>query len=130
MNQLSHGNNKIFLIFISLNQFTKIIHLIALNETQIYLHFVKHVCMKLWFVSECSNIFRYVEHGVSFLNEYVNFCAYDYRQSEVENIFYGWLFVFQEFYIFFIVLWCYRISGWIWLCNSSDAKMAKRSDSI
>ena len=50
VNQLSHGCNKIFLIFFSPNQFTNIIHLIALNEMQIDLHFVKHVYMELWFV--------------------------------------------------------------------------------
>ena len=31
----------------------------------------------------------YVEHGGSFLNQYTNYCPYNYRQSEVENIFYG-----------------------------------------
>ena len=67
---------------------------------QIYFHFVKHVCMELWFVWEYSNIVRYVEHDVSFLNEYVNYCPCDYRQSEVQNIFYGWLFVSQEFSAF------------------------------
>ena len=52
---------------------------------QIYLHFVKHVYIELWFVWEWSSIVRYVEHGVSFLNEYVNYCPYDYRQSETED---------------------------------------------
>ena len=50
VNQLLHGNNKIFLIFFSPNQFTKIIHLIALNEMQICLHFVKNVCVEIYFV--------------------------------------------------------------------------------
>ena len=67
---------------------------------QIYLHFVEHVCMELWFVWECSNIdVRYVKHGVSFINQYTNYCPYDY--SVVEDIFYGELFVFQEFSDFF-----------------------------
>ena len=65
-------------------------------------HFVKHVCVKLWFVWECSKIVRYVEHGVSFLNEYVNFCPYDHRQSEVENIFMDdYLFCKSPLFFFF-----------------------------
>ena len=48
--QLSQGNKKIFLIFFSPNQFTKIIYLTALHEMQIYFHFVEHACMELWFV--------------------------------------------------------------------------------
>lgn len=31
---------------------------------------------------------RYVEHGVSVLNQYANYCPYDCRKSEFENIFY------------------------------------------
>ena len=56
---------------------------------QIYLHFVERICMELWFVWECSSITRYVEHGVSFLNPYAHYYPYDYRQSEIEDIFYG-----------------------------------------
>ena len=79
---------------------------------QIYLHFVEHVCMELWFVWECSNIdVRCIKYGVSFINQYTNYCPYDYTQSVVEDIFYGWLFVFQEFSAFFfhsvLVLQCY-----------------------
>ena len=56
-----------------------------------------YVCMELWFVWECLNTITYVERGVSFLNEYVNFFPHNYMQSEVEDIFDGWLFVLQEF---------------------------------
>ena len=56
---------------------------------QIYLHFVEHICMELWFVWECSSITRYVEHGVSFLNPHANYYPCDYRQREIEDIFYG-----------------------------------------
>ena len=58
VNQLSNGNNKTFFFF-SLNLFTKMIHLIALNEMKIYYYFVEHVCMELWFIWENSNIVRY-----------------------------------------------------------------------
>ena len=56
---------------------------------KIYLHFVEHICMELWFIWECSSIIRYFGHGVSFLNPYAHYCHYDYRQSEIEDILYG-----------------------------------------
>ena len=56
---------------------------------KIYLHFVEHICMELWFIWECSSVIRYFGHGVSFLNPYAHYCHYDYRQSEIEDILYG-----------------------------------------
>ena len=94
-------------------KFLKIVRALMVNEMKIYLHFVEHVCMELCFVWECSNIVIYGEHSVLFLNPYASYCPYDYRQSEIEDIFYRWLFVLQEFSTFFPVFCCYRITAWI-----------------
>ena len=82
-------------------KFLKTVRALMVNEMKIYLHFVEHVCRELCFVWACSNIVIYVEHSVLFLNPYASYCPYDYRQSEIEDIFYRWLFVLQEFSTFY-----------------------------
>ena len=97
---------------------------------QIYLHFVEYVCMELWFVWECSNIdVRYVKHGVSFINQYTNYCHYDYRVW-LRTFFMDDYLFFKSFLLFFhsvLVLLYYCLDITLKVLRSKYGKMIRLS---